>query len=93
MGTRGWFPRSGFSFFEFLLAEGGLVERSDRNVLQGTFCFQLSTVFQFYCYIPFTEVVSSRTHFEVLGLEASSPRKLPCPRLEDSSIFPMSKTL
>ena len=22
-----------------------------------------------------------------LGLEASSPRKLPCPRLEDSSIF------
>ena len=45
---------------------------------------------------------SSRTHFEVLGLglegqvlglglglglEASSPRKLACPRLEDSSIF------
>ena len=45
---------------------------------------------------------SSRTHFEVLGLglglesqvlglslglEASSPRKLPCPRLEDSTIF------
>ena len=45
---------------------------------------------------------SSRTHFEVLGLglglegqvlglglglEASSPRKLPCPRLEDSIIF------
>ena len=33
----------------------------------------------------------SRTHFEVLGLgfglEASSPRKLPCPRLEDSTIF------
>ena len=27
--------------------------------------------------------------FEVLGLglEASSPRKLPCPRLEDSTIF------
>ena len=42
------------------------------------------------------EVESSRTHFEVLGLglegqvlglEASSPRKLACPRLEDSSIF------
>ena len=33
------------------------------------------------------EVESSRTHFEVLGLEASSPRKLPCPRLEDSTIF------
>ena len=39
---------------------------------------------------------SSKTHFEVLGLEgqvlglgleASSPRKLPCPRLEDSTIF------
>ena len=39
---------------------------------------------------------SSRTHFEVLGLEgqvlglgleALSPRKLACPRLEDSSIF------
>ena len=35
------------------------------------------------------EVESSRTHFEVLGLglEASSPRKLPCSRLEDSTIF------
>ena len=35
--------------------------------------------------------VSSRTQFEVLGLglglEASSPRKLACPRLEDSTIF------
>ena len=30
---------------------------------------------------------SSRTHFEVLGLEASSLGKLPCPRLEDSTIF------
>ena len=34
---------------------------------------------------------SSRTDFEVLGLglglEASSPRKLACPRLEDSTIF------
>ena len=31
----------------------------------------------------------SRTHFEVLGLgfETSSPRKLSCPRLEDSTIF------
>ena len=31
----------------------------------------------------------SRTHFEVLGLglEASIPRKLPCPRLENSTIF------
>ena len=36
-----------------------------------------------------TEVESSRTNFEVLGLglEASSPRKLACPRLEDSTIF------
>ena len=30
---------------------------------------------------------SSRTHFEVLGLEASSRRKLPCPRIEDNTIF------
>ena len=30
---------------------------------------------------------SSRTHFEVLGLEVLSPRKLPFPRLEDSTIF------
>ena len=29
----------------------------------------------------------SRRHFEVLGLEASSPRKMPCSRLEESSIF------
>ena len=36
---------------------------------------------------------SSRTHFEVLGLglEASSLRKLPCPRLEDSTIFEQLK--
>ena len=33
--------------------------------------------------------LASRTHFEVLGLglEATSPRKLPCPWLEDSTIF------
>ena len=38
---------------------------------------------------------SSRTHFEVLGLglEASSPRKLTCPRLEDSIIFLIVKIL
>ena len=38
---------------------------------------------------------SSRTHFEVLGLglEASSPRKLACPRLEDRSIFWIVKIL
>ena len=77
MGTRGWFHRSGSSSFELLLAEGDSVERSDRNVLQGTFCFHLSTAFPFYCYIPFTEVESSRTHFEVLGLKASGSRKLP----------------
>ena len=45
---------------------------------------------------------SSRTHFEVLGLglegqvlglglEASRPRKLPCPRLEDSTFFELLK--
>ena len=77
MGTKGWFQRSGSSSFELLLAEGDSVERSDRNVLQGTFCFQVSTAFPFYCYIPFTEVESSRTHFEVLGLKASSSQKLP----------------
>ena len=45
---------------------------------------------------------SSRTHFEILdlglegqalGLEASSPRKLPWPRLEDSTIFCIVKIL
>ena len=37
--------------------------------------------------------LASRTHFEVLGLglEASSPRKLPCPRLENSTIFKQFK--
>ena len=48
------------------------------------------------------EVESSRTHFEVLGLkgqvlglglEASGPRKLACPRLEDSTIFWIVKIL
>ena len=36
---------------------------------------------------------ASRTHFEVLGLglEASSPRKLACPWLEDSTIFELLK--
>ena len=46
--------------------------------------------------------LASRTDFEVLGLglegqvlglEASSPRKLACPRLEDSSIFWIVKIL
>ena len=44
--------------------------------------------------------LASRTHFEVLGLEgqvlgleASSPRKLGCPRLEDSSISWIVKIL
>ena len=38
---------------------------------------------------------SSRTHFEVLGLglEAWSPRKLACPRLEDCTIFLIVKIL
>ena len=42
-----------------------------------------------YCKKLLAEVESSRTHFEVLGLglEASSPQKLACPRLEDSTIF------
>ena len=39
--------------------------------------------------------LASRTHFEVLGLglEASSPRNLGCPRLEDSTIFWIVKIL
>ena len=73
MGARGWFHRLNASSFGFHLAEGDSVERSDCNASQGTFCFQFSIVFQFYRYIPFTDVESSRTHFEVLGLEASSP--------------------
>ena len=46
--------------------------------------------------------LASRTHFKVLGLglegqvlglglEVSSPRKLPCPRLEDSTFFELLK--
>ena len=35
--------------------------------------------------------LASRTYFEVLGLEASSPRKLACPRCEDSTIFELLK--
>ena len=48
---------------------------------------------KFTQYIPEVESsrtsLASRTHFEVLGLglEALGPRKLPCPRLEDSTIF------
>ena len=67
MGTGGLLQRSGSSSVEFLLAEGDWMERSDHNVLQDTFCFQLSTVFQFYYYIPFTEVESSRTHLKSLA--------------------------
>ena len=44
------------------------------------------TVYISCCYL-LPEVESSRTQFEVLGLEASSARKLRCPRLEDSNIF------
>ena len=33
------------------------------------------------------EVLGLGLEGQVLGLEASSPRKLPCPRLEDSIIF------
>ena len=48
MGTRGWFQRSSSSFFEVLLVEGNLVERSYHNFLSDTtVCFQLATVFQF----------------------------------------------
>ena len=93
MDARGWFQRSGSFSFEFLLAKGDLVKRSDRNVLQGTFCFQLSTAFQFYCYIPFSEAKSLSTHFEILGLETSNLQKLPCFQLEDSSIFGILKIL
>ena len=39
--------------------------------------------------VAYCKCVSQRTDFEVLGLglEASSPRKLACPRLEDSTNF------
>ena len=48
MGTRRWFQRSDFSSFEFPLMKSDLVEISGWNILQDTFCFQLSTVFQFF---------------------------------------------
>ena len=51
-------------------------------------------------HVHLTEVESPRTHFDVLGLEsqvlgleALSPRKLPCLRLEDSTIFWIVKIL
>ena len=52
MGTRGWFQRSGSSSFELLRAEGDSVERFDRNVLRGTFCFQLLAAFPGSCTPP-----------------------------------------
>ena len=65
------------------------------------FCTILILFFNAFARLLITlapEVESSRTHFEVLGLglegqvlgrglEASSPQKLACPRLEDSTIF------
>ena len=39
------------------------------------------------CALYLPEMESSGTHFEVLGLEAASPRNLPSPRLEDNTIF------
>ena len=53
-------------------------------------------------WLSMAEVEYSRTHFDVvglgleshvlgLGLEASSPRKLTCPRLEDSTNFRLLK--
>ena len=54
----------------------------DENKIRSSNLCKLSTLLT-------AEVESSRTHFNVLvlGLKASSPRKLPCPRLEDSSTF------
>ena len=59
------------------------------------FCFSLigKIVKCRSCLVQITWGESSRTHFEVLGLEASSPRKLPFPRLEDSTIFKNAKIL
>ena len=68
------------------------MERSGHNVLQGTFCFQLSTAFPFYCYIPFKRW-SPRGH--ILKTLASKLQVLEnCrPRIEDSSIFGILKIL
>ena len=54
-----------------------------------------SNFFALFCAKKVAEVESSRTHFEVLGLglEASSPQKLACPRLEDNTIFWFVKIL
>ena len=59
-----------------------------RPSLKTCFYRLLQTTVAYTC---FAEVESSktslasRTHFEVLGLKASSPRKLACTRLEDST--------
>ena len=58
--------------------------------------FKQDRIQSFVLALSVSDVESSRTHFEVLGLEgqvlglgleASSPRKLACSRLEDSTIF------
>ena len=66
-------------------------------VLQNLATRGQQTWFDWYWWLPEVESsrtslasrTSSRTHFEVLGLglEASSPRKLACPRLKDSTSF------
>ena len=77
MGTRGWFQRSGSSSFKFLLAESDSLERSDHNVLQGTFCFQLSTVFQFV----FLRTPEKKIFEDIIFLFFGEHLRLcPCPR-------------
>ena len=62
-------------------------------------CFPSRLVFYQHLNLHIAEVESSRTplasrtDFEVLGLETSSPRKLACPRVEDSTIFWLVKSL
>ena len=55
-----------------------------KNKMEDNLPYQFHTKF-YALYLP--EMESSWTHFEVLGLEAASSRKLPSPRLEDSTIF------
>ena len=91
-----------FARKRFLASENGLYELADTfcHVAPDSDCGILVLLTHLHEQLLTTlqsskiaEVESSRaslrTHFEVLGLglEASSPRKLACPRLEDSTIF------
>ena len=93
MGTRGWFQRSGSSSFQFLLAEGDSVERSDRNVLQGAFCFQLSTAFSSTVTFRLQRWSSQRHIFKSLASKLQVLKNCPVLGLRTAVCLESSKIL